>query len=575
MKDSGKPPPYRRSGPHNNEEEEEGGNREDDRKPPAREISIHTTPSTTTHRDNAECDSSVDDSALTPAYAAIPTRMHTSASTPQPLLLASTPGESPDTDDRKQRPLHSSDFHKPIRNNNNSVDTESSTPLRSRTWLNHELYFWSGASLLSVLQLLYLCLPLTALWTLLVLVISTLLFAWTALQRLRLEYRERITQHGLAAYLPESLSHTLTSQTLHEYLTDDSFGLEYRHLLLYFMPGLSNEQIEQYVDQLPPRHREELRRHGMGYFFGDGFMRLLMGEHAYRARQQQQQQQGAAAPTSLSDFPTTLSVATTPTEATDTSRRRLSYQRDDSTASSNSDLGLQISTGDLAGGHMNDAQAWSMAQWLGVRSPSSTMTPPTRSNTTSTTRGEATTATGTTSSPAAILDESNPEDDDRRLRREYADEERILTDAFWDAYRSLYASVWTPTVQTVRERITQPVTNMVVRIGLGALTLSSGIGVVGYWQGVYALPFRQTFPSSRHHGSARNHDSLGLALVQTPWDRLQFPSSESLWTTAVMGGASAGVVLFARAYWSIGRNTESTARKGAGSENEPKQQREN
>jgi len=56
--------------------------------------------------------------------------------------------------------------------------------------------------------------------------------------------------------LPESTREYLMNTSLHEMLTDNSGYLENRYLLLYFIPGLSPEQILQMVNRLPQRHRD-------------------------------------------------------------------------------------------------------------------------------------------------------------------------------------------------------------------------------------------------------------------------------------------------------------------------------
>jgi hypothetical protein len=56
----------------------------------------------------------------------------------------------------------------------------------------------------------------------------------------------------------------LTETTLHEFMADTTFFMEYRYLLLYFIPGLRPEQLMEYIDRLPSRHREALLRPGLG-----------------------------------------------------------------------------------------------------------------------------------------------------------------------------------------------------------------------------------------------------------------------------------------------------------------------
>lgn len=90
-----------------------------------------------------------------------------------------------------------------------------------------------------------------------------------------LRYNRTLTQGGFLQYLPESMQRALTSTTLHEWMTDPAVFLEYRHMLLYFIPGLSPEQVEGMVRNLPPRHRDRL--------LTPGYMAPVVPEGARRA----------------------------------------------------------------------------------------------------------------------------------------------------------------------------------------------------------------------------------------------------------------------------------------------------
>lgn len=53
-------------------------------------------------------------------------------------------------------------------------------------------------------------------------------------------------------------------------------------MALYFVPGLTEDQLNDYIRRLAPDHQELLNRSGMGYFLGDGFMRAIVGERRWR-----------------------------------------------------------------------------------------------------------------------------------------------------------------------------------------------------------------------------------------------------------------------------------------------------
>ena len=72
----------------------------------------------------------------------------------------------------------------------------------------------------------------------------------------------QIDQHGILYYLPQSLQTLLTTTTIHEYMTDTSFYMENRYLLLYFIPGLSEQQLMNLIQQLPDHRRRFLLEQG-------------------------------------------------------------------------------------------------------------------------------------------------------------------------------------------------------------------------------------------------------------------------------------------------------------------------
>jgi hypothetical protein len=75
--------------------------------------------------------------------------------------------------------------------------------------------------------------------------------------------------------LPESVQQYLSETTVHSALTDSSSFLENRFFLLYFIPGLSEEQVMGMVNRLPARHRDVLLGPG-------GMARMLLPENAWR-----------------------------------------------------------------------------------------------------------------------------------------------------------------------------------------------------------------------------------------------------------------------------------------------------
>ena len=100
--------------------------------------------------------------------------------------------------------------------------------------------------------------------------ISTLalaaLTATIAYQYMLLQYNAVLETGGFVNLLPESVQNSirdaLQGTTLHEWMTDPAFFMEYRYLMLYFIPGLDQSQLDALVDRLPERHRNVLRQPG-------------------------------------------------------------------------------------------------------------------------------------------------------------------------------------------------------------------------------------------------------------------------------------------------------------------------
>ena len=100
--------------------------------------------------------------------------------------------------------------------------------------------------------------------------ISTLalaaLTATIAYQYVLLQYNAVLETGGFVNLLPESVQNSirdaLQGTTLHEWMTDPAFFMEYRYLMLYFIPGLDQSQLDALVDRLPERHRNVLRQPG-------------------------------------------------------------------------------------------------------------------------------------------------------------------------------------------------------------------------------------------------------------------------------------------------------------------------
>lgn len=141
--------------------------------------------------------------------------------------------------------------------------------------------FLGGTSLLSIFAFISIVIPASALAALAVFVASTALLIYQTYQFSLQQYGGIINGRGIGDFLPSWLFSMLVENSIHEQLTDDSTGNEWGHMALYFFPGLTREQIDSYVDRLAPRHRDFLRRPGVGHLFGNQFMQLLLGRERF------------------------------------------------------------------------------------------------------------------------------------------------------------------------------------------------------------------------------------------------------------------------------------------------------
>jgi hypothetical protein len=144
--------------------------------------------------------------------------------------------------------------------------TTANTSLRRRyRVLRSQIVLLLGSSAVSLVLFLFFALPFAAFACLVFVGLSVGALVPVATSMMRAQY-ELEMEHplGLVRHLPESIRVMLTQTTLHEFMADTAFFMEYRYLLLYFMPGLRPEQLMEFIDRLPARHREALLQPGLG-----------------------------------------------------------------------------------------------------------------------------------------------------------------------------------------------------------------------------------------------------------------------------------------------------------------------
>jgi hypothetical protein len=161
-------------------------------------------------------------------------------------------------------------------------DDRGRDSIRHRRAVVSQLAIFAAVSSASFGAIVVLVLPFPALVALLTFLVSLSGTLYLCLHLFTRELQGLMQGRGIGDYLPLSIYNRLTELTLHEWMQDTSLTLEYRHLMLYFVPGITPERLDEYVDALSPRHRNNLRRRGLGHLLGDDFMRLIMGNERFR-----------------------------------------------------------------------------------------------------------------------------------------------------------------------------------------------------------------------------------------------------------------------------------------------------
>ena len=310
--------------------------------------------------------------------------------------------------------------------------------------VDHEIVIMGLLSAGSFGAFLVFALPLSALVALAVFISSSCTLFYCIYRLVLLEWRNIVQGRGIGDYLPASIFEQLTVTTLNEYMMDSSFFLEYRHLLLYFIPGLTLEQRESYLNRLPPRHRIPLDRPGLGQFFGDDFMRLILGESRWPTR--------------------AIEAQAIPID--DTSRR-LFEDSDDSS------LGLELTDSDL----IDDPQESTSAGPSGL----SSQTQPAQDIVVTSSR---------------TMPTPPPED----LEQEQEEEGIILEDAV-TTMTSTYSTMITNAMTGYAEEAVEYVSPIIIGAGITLSSAATGVGLIGLWLGVYRPS--QLSPRSPHFPNTR------------------------------------------------------------------------
>jgi hypothetical protein len=363
--------------------------------------------------------------------------------------------------------------------------------------------------------------------------------------------------------LPQSVYNLLTQESLHEFLTDEVMVLEYRHLLLYFLP-ISSTQLRDLLRRIAPQHQQRLQRRGeIGtLLFGESIMRIILGHAQYEQWRSRQ----SLSPNLLNSSGSNNAGTATPPIATPTT-----LLLHDSFDDEHSDLGLDISGDDMIGG--NDV----LAQRLGLvdtRTTSSTIPSIVLNNNhrDTTTRALPNEVITTTSSSNRVnAPSSAPTSNTSAVATRattYDDQEyQVLMDALWDSF---YGTIWNPITDYVRTTYLVPILHRLSHVtfhtGVVLLSISTGnaFGIWGWSQQIMynhwrmysstrgllstsseqptraTTPTNTTTPSSTDPRIEPTLSYQSLGLFARP--------STTTWSTALLGSASIGISYYSRRY---------------------------
>ncbi|KAL7495525.1 hypothetical protein ACHAWT_007221 [Skeletonema menzelii] len=131
-----------------------------------------------------------------------------------------------------------------------------------------------GGSAMGLLLFLFFALPMAAFISFTLMIASIGALIPVASSAIRARYELELEQPlGLLRYLPDSLRILLTETSIHQWMVEGTFVQEYRHLLLYLIPGIEEEQLMEFINRLPPRHRDVLLQPGLGRLIPPSTMR--------------------------------------------------------------------------------------------------------------------------------------------------------------------------------------------------------------------------------------------------------------------------------------------------------------
>jgi len=363
---------------------------------------------------------------------------------------------------------------------------------------------------------------------------------FTLYRRAVLEYNAVVRGQGVGDVLPESIFEQLVNMSLHDWMigseSSTTFFQEYGFVLLYFVPGLSRQQIDAYVDRLNPGHRAMLRRRGLGHFLGHGFMRVLLGDERLNTIQEASHGDPDQVPVIHQATPSTRFVP-----------RRLDLQHRAIDDDETSELGVEDS--DVVRSSTRRRRNTSH----GGRDVAIARSPPTqiegdstaqilRSIARSSAVAQVSRAAVLSSRAAAVAPDASSEtpssdDDDEEEEEEDSgvNELGILADAFTASvvgYSNMAVGSVVGTARSMASSAFNLLAGTATRASLTITFMSTGIGLFGMWAGVYDI--------NRLSGNV----GAPRAPLRIPATYQQyFPSASLLWNTSMASSAASSVFM--------------------------------
>jgi hypothetical protein len=446
-----------------------------------------------------------------------------------------------------------------------STNSSASTIVR----LQRNIRFYAVSTVIAWIVFLCHILPTAALWALLWIVVSTGLMCQslhTSIQQWL--YNLVVVGPGLGSYvLPESIYILLTQTSLHEFMTDETVVLEYRHLLLYLLP-LTNSQLHAMLHRLAPQHQQRLHRRGeIGHMIcGEAIMHVLLGNVQYEQWRQSSQSgpsldNGSNAAALDSSIETTVIPTPSPAIQERQHHQTLLLLSDDE----GSDLGLDVSSDDLIGG--DSALVERLGLTLSLQSSPVLQVPPLVNNQTNSISFATDSMVHSGPPNEVVTTRNNESSRNNRESSEYVNESddnereyQVLVDALWE---SVYETFWNPMNDYIVSSYMVPamrtLTRMSLRTGILLLSISTG-NLFGLWGWSYNILYN-TLQSARTRQILSPSSQLTTPQVSTSstvapwtWERsvftqsIWFNPSTTTWSTAILGGASMGISYYARQY---------------------------